>query len=70
MGIIIQKYFQKLSCKENLLETNFKKIDQIKLIDNKQRNFCISLLRKEKREYFAKLNEKDIADNRKFWHTV
>ena len=33
--------------------------DQNKLIYNKQRNFCVSLLRKEKKEYFAKLNEKD-----------
>ena len=37
---------------------------------NKQRNFCVSLLRKEKKEYFAKLYEKDITDNRKFRHTV
>ena len=27
-------------------------------------------MRKEKKEYFAKLNEKDITDNRKFWHTI
>ena len=44
--------------------------DQNKLIYNKQRNLCVSLLRKEKKEYFAKLYEKDITDNRKFWHTV
>ena len=36
----------------------------------KQRNFCVSLLRKVKREYFANLNEKNITDNRKFWQTV
>ena len=33
-------------------------------------NFCLSLLRKEKREYFANLNEKDITDDRTFWHIV
>ena len=27
-------------------------------------------MRKEKKEYFVKLNEKDITDNWKFWHTV
>ena len=27
-------------------------------------------MRKEKKEYFAKLNEKGITDNKKFWHTV
>ena len=32
----------------------------------KQRNFCVSLLRKTKKDYYANLNEKDIADNKKF----
>ena len=40
--------------------------DQSKLIYKKQRNFCVSLLRKEKKEYCAKPNEKDITDKRKF----
>ena len=44
--------------------------DQNRLSDTKQRNVCLSLLRKEKIEYFANLNEKDITDNRKFWYTV
>ena len=34
-----------------------------KLAYTKQRNFCISLLRKVKRDYFANLNEKNITDN-------
>ena len=41
-----------------------------KLAYTKQRNFCLSLLRKVKRKYFANLNEKNITDNRKFWQTV
>ena len=41
-----------------------------KLADTKQRNFCVSLLRKVKREYFANINEKNIIGNRKFWQTV
>ena len=40
-----------------------------KISYTKQRNWCVSLLRKEK-EYFANLNEKDITDNKKFWQTV
>ena len=44
--------------------------EENKLLYNKQRNFCASLLRKEKKEYLAKINEKDISDNRKFWQTV
>ena len=35
-----------------------------------KRNFCVSLLRKVKREYFANVNEKNITDNRKFWQIV
>ena len=33
----------------------------------KQRNFCVSLLKqKTKKDYYANLNEKDIANNKKF----
>ena len=54
------------------LRNNFLKnpIVANKLAYTKQRNFCVSLLRKVKREYFANLNEKNITDNRKFWQTV
>ena len=27
-------------------------------------------MRKKKKKFFVNLNEKDITDNRKFWHTV
>ena len=37
---------------------------------NKQRNWCVSLLWKEKKKYFANLNEEDITDNKKLWQTV
>ena len=41
-----------------------------KISYTKQRNCCVSLLRKERKEYFANnLNEKDI-DNKRFWQTV
>ena len=33
---------------------------------NKQRNWCVSLLRKGKKKYFPNLNEKDITVNKKF----
>ena len=35
-----------------------------------QRNYCVSLLRKSKRDYYNNLNEKNICDNRKFWKVV
>ena len=37
---------------------------------NKQRNYCISLLRKTKTNYYANLNEKDLTNNKQFWRTV
>ena len=36
----------------------------------KQRNKCISVLRKFKKDYFENLNEKNITDNKPFWKTV
>ena len=36
----------------------------------KQRNHCVSLLRKTKREYYSYLDEKKICDSKKFWKTV
>ena len=37
---------------------------------NKQRNKCVSLLRKTKKAYYSNLNVKDIADNKKFCKAV
>ena len=37
---------------------------------NKQRNYCISLLRKTKTNYYASSNEKVLSDNKLFWRTV
>ena len=36
----------------------------------KQRNRCVSFLRKTKREYYSNLDEKNIYDNKTFWKTV
>ena len=36
----------------------------------KQKNKCVSVLRKSKKDYFANLKEKNIADNKRFWETV
>ena len=36
----------------------------------KQRDFCINLLRKTKKEYFKNIIVKDINDNKKFWKTI
>ena len=36
----------------------------------KQRNFCVKLFRKTKKEYFENINIKDINYNKKFWKTI
>jgi hypothetical protein len=41
-----------------------------RILYSKQRNVCLSLLKKAKRAYFNNLNTKDITDNKKFWTTV
>ena len=38
--------------------------------NSKQRNYCVSLLRKPKSDYFGNLNDKNINDNRTFWKTI
>ena len=36
----------------------------------KQRNSCVKLFRKEKRNYYNNLDISHITDNKKFWKTV
>ena len=35
-----------------------------------QRNYCVNLMRKTKREYFANIKINNIADNKKLWQTI
>ena len=46
------------------------KTEESKQLYNKQRNLCVTLLRKAKRNCFAELDNKILKDNRKFWKTV
>ena len=43
---------------------NRSEVNRINFI--KQRNYCVSLLRKTKKQHYGNLNEKDVADNKKF----
>ena len=36
----------------------------------KQRNLCVSLLKKDKKDHFANLDAKSVTDNKKLWQTV
>ena len=46
------------------------KTDKSKRKYTKQRNYCVSLLRKSKREYDVNLDVKNITDNKTFSKTV
>ena len=46
------------------------KIEESKQLYSKQRNLCVTLLRKSKRNYFADLDSRILKDNGKFWKTV
>ena len=37
---------------------------------NKQRNYVVSLLRKEKKQFYSNLNTNILTENRTFWKTV
>ena len=37
---------------------------------NKQRNKCVSLLRKTKKAYYSNLNVKGVVNDKKFWKTI
>ena len=44
--------------------------EENKIRCTKQRNFCVSLLRKPKKRYYENLNEKSVIDNKLFWKNV
>ena len=44
--------------------------DEEKALYNKQKDLCLSLLRKTRRNYFRQLNTNTVSDSRTFWKTV
>ena len=53
---------------QNKYLKNPNKLNKLKY--NKQRNYCVNLLRKEKRKYYNNLDVKLITDNKQFWKTM
>ena len=53
-----------------LKNTNKRRTDVNWANYKKQRNFCVTLLRRTKKEYFQNLNVKDLSDNKKFWKLI
>ena len=54
------------------LKNNFNKnpTEENKQLYKKQRNFCVRLLRKEKKEYYNNLDLNIFSDNKKFWKCI
>ena len=46
------------------------KTDADRIAYNKQRNYCVSLIRKEKKAYYSNLNIRHVTDNKTFWRKV
>ena len=53
-----------------LKNTLKKRSEQNRLSYVKQRNYCVSLLRKTEKDYYANLNVKDILNNKQFWRAI
>ena len=68
MNKSLKKTHMKRSRLRNIYVKN--KTDTNRIAYIKQRNYCVSLLRKTKKDHYANLNEKDVADNKQLWRTV
>ena len=66
------KDLNKAIMKRSKLRNTFlkEKSDSARKAYTSQRNICVKLLRKTKRNYFANLDVNSITDNRKFWQTA
>ena len=55
--------------KRSQLRNNYlkKKTDSNRMLYRKQRNYCVSLLRKSKTNYYANLDAKKVSENKLFW---
>ena len=44
--------------------------EENKINYNKQRNVCVTLLEKSRRQYYQNPSEENVCDNKKFWKVV
>ena len=68
MNKIISKAIMKRSRLKNRFLSNPDATNRLNY--NKQRNYCVNLVRREKRKYYNNLNMQNITDNKKFWTTI
>ena len=70
------KFISKELRKEIMLRSKLRnkflkdKTDEAKTKVRKQRNICVHLLRRAKRNYYNDLDLSKVTDNRKFWKTI
>ena len=62
--------------KEIMLRSKFRNVylktrtNESKQLYNKQRNLCVTLFRKAKKDYFSTPDNRIVSDNRKFWKAI
>ena len=68
----MNKSLQKEIMKRTRLQNRFSKSNNETHREayNKQRNYCVHLTRKTKKDYYENLNVNDVTDNKQFWKTV
>ena len=68
MNKTLSKEFMHRSKLKNLYNKNPTELNKTNY--KKQRNFCVSLLAKEKKKYYNNLDLKILDDNKKFWQNI
>ena len=69
-------FMNRTLCKAFMLRTRLKnRCDKNRMADNwdafrRQRNFCVKLSRKAKRDFYNQLDISEVTDNKKSWKTV
>ena len=68
----VTKDFSEAIMKRSKLGNDYLKnrTDANRILYKKQRNYCVSYLRKIKTNYYAKLDEKKVCDNKLFWKVI
>ena len=69
---LLAKELSKAIMTRTKLRNNFlqNKNEENRKLYAKQRNFCVSLLRKVKKRFYKTLIKKPVIDNKLFWKTV
>ena len=68
----VTKNLRKAIMKRSKLRNKYfrERTNEAKSFYNKQRNLCMSILHKNKTDYFSNLSNKIVTYNRKFWKTI